>query len=114
MDDCSICLDGCICFPELIFTKCGHVYHIGCLKTWLNKQNICPNCKTPEPWIDFIPQKKNICACCGRDPVPVSPVSPDRLMIDLNRVMTHALSRPLSPSSFRLMAFALTEGLSFN
>ncbi|CAN1148439.1 E3 ubiquitin-protein ligase MBR1 [Linum perenne] len=27
--------------------KCGHEYHIGCIKKWLSMKNSCPICKGP-------------------------------------------------------------------
>ena len=40
----------CICFNEFIDEKicklsCGHYYHIECINTWINHQNICPQCR---------------------------------------------------------------------
>jgi hypothetical protein len=65
MTDCSICLEGCIAYPELVTTKCGHTFHRCCLKKWLDINNVCPNCKMPEPWSEFILKPKKKCACCG-------------------------------------------------
>lgn len=63
-NECSICTD-CILYPELVSTKCGHTFHRKCLNKWLNKNNVCPNCRTEEPWNEFI--KKDIitmkCTC---------------------------------------------------
>jgi len=65
MTDCTICLEECIAYPELVTTKCGHTFHRKCLKDWLNKNNVCPNCKGTEPWAEFIPVVKPTCPCCG-------------------------------------------------
>ena len=26
---------------------CGHILHLGCLKSWLERQQVCPTCRTP-------------------------------------------------------------------
>lgn len=27
--------------------SCGHILHLGCLKSWLERQQVCPTCRTP-------------------------------------------------------------------
>ena len=46
--DCSICLNALDSERplELTETRCGHVYHASCLKTWLRVQTTCPCCRT--------------------------------------------------------------------
>ncbi|XP_051113298.1 RING-H2 finger protein ATL43-like [Andrographis paniculata] len=46
-DHCAICLYG-YKEGELLATlkECGHKYHVVCVKTWLDKKNTCPLCRT--------------------------------------------------------------------
>lgn len=43
---CSICIEQ-VNDKELVkrLPKCGHMYHAGCIDTWLDKNNICPVCR---------------------------------------------------------------------
>lgn len=41
---CSICLESAL-DEEPTAIRCGHVFHYGCLQTWLRTQNTCPNCR---------------------------------------------------------------------
>lgn len=38
-----------ICFEKNINveTECGHLFHIKCLSTWLNRASTCPLCRAP-------------------------------------------------------------------
>ena len=47
-DDCKICFDTYeTILHEKISTKCKHIFHIDCLKTWIIKSNyiLCPYCR---------------------------------------------------------------------
>lgn len=39
---CSICLNDNA--EEFLTTGCGHLYHSSCLKPWLARSNMCPDC----------------------------------------------------------------------
>ena len=43
---CSICIEQ-VNDKEIVkrLPKCGHMYHAGCIDTWLDKNNICPVCR---------------------------------------------------------------------
>ncbi|KAG8387995.1 hypothetical protein BUALT_Bualt02G0079000 [Buddleja alternifolia] len=43
---CSICQEEYEADDEMGKLKCGHFYHIDCIKQWLGHKNICPICKT--------------------------------------------------------------------
>ncbi|ONK58307.1 uncharacterized protein A4U43_C09F10820 [Asparagus officinalis] len=37
-----------ICREEMLTAKklhCGHLFHVHCLRSWLERQNICPTCR---------------------------------------------------------------------
>ena len=40
-DDCVICLES---KEEMCKLKCGHTYHVDCIKTWLGYKSTCPLC----------------------------------------------------------------------
>ncbi|KAJ8618372.1 hypothetical protein MRB53_014558 [Persea americana] len=44
--DCPICLtefgDG---DPIRVLPQCGHVFHVGCVDTWLGSHSSCPSCR---------------------------------------------------------------------
>ncbi|XP_050524401.1 PAX-interacting protein 1-like [Daktulosphaira vitifoliae] len=48
MFTCSICDETFVgCYQTAVFTTlCGHVFHLHCLKTWLNRAKTCPNCRS--------------------------------------------------------------------
>ncbi|KAG9156777.1 hypothetical protein Leryth_025457 [Lithospermum erythrorhizon] len=43
---CSICQEEYEAEDEMGKLKCGHFYHIDCIKQWLVQKNCCPVCKT--------------------------------------------------------------------
>ena len=45
VDSCSICLDK-IVTSTTIKLKCRHFFHTTCIKTWLQHNSTCPNCRT--------------------------------------------------------------------
>ena len=45
-EDCPICLDEMKKVSNLAITNCCHVFHIGCINNWRNKNNECPICRT--------------------------------------------------------------------
>ena len=48
---CSICLDE-LDITEMnvtLIAKCGHMFHLNCLMTWLMKQRTCPVCRFEVP-----------------------------------------------------------------
>ncbi|KAL1565984.1 RING-type E3 ubiquitin transferase [Salvia divinorum] len=42
---CVICLEEYIDMDEVGSLKCGHDFHVGCIKKWLSLKNLCPICK---------------------------------------------------------------------
>ncbi|ATY66539.1 RING finger [Cordyceps militaris] len=52
---------------------CGHILHLGCLKSWLERQQVCPTCR--------------------------SPVSPDRVQPTTNRNANRAPAAPQIPNN---------------
>lgn len=48
LSSCSICLVDIDQDTEVSEVKaCGHIFHVACLKTWLEQKNECPLCKSP-------------------------------------------------------------------
>lgn len=45
--ECSICLEDVDMGTVLRSLKCGHAFHSVCIDTWLQRQPVCPNCRTP-------------------------------------------------------------------
>jgi hypothetical protein len=43
--DCSICLTPVEPAAVIFDLPCNHVFHEGCLKTWLEKKSTCPLCR---------------------------------------------------------------------
>uniref|UniRef100_A0A1D1Y0M2 RING-type E3 ubiquitin transferase n=1 Tax=Anthurium amnicola TaxID=1678845 RepID=A0A1D1Y0M2_9ARAE len=46
---CVICLESYEDKDELGRLKCGHDYHVDCIKRWLLMKNVCPICKSSVP-----------------------------------------------------------------
>ncbi len=44
-DICSICMDDFKDIETAGRIKCGHVFHINCLSTWINVKKNCPLCR---------------------------------------------------------------------
>ena len=44
---------------------CGHILHLGCLKSWLERQQVCPTCRDP---VDGNPQAPRAAANNGNPP----------------------------------------------
>ena len=50
---CSICLEDILDEDtNKIITKCKHVFHEKCIKSWFILQNFCPNCRRNDPLLD--------------------------------------------------------------
>ena len=45
---CTICFAPLVDGERVGALPCSHVYHVDCLKLWLQRQNVCPLCKVPE------------------------------------------------------------------
>lgn len=43
--DCAICKEGIEVGAILIKFPCYHIFHEGCILTWLNRRNSCPTCR---------------------------------------------------------------------
>ncbi|XP_075078717.1 E3 ubiquitin protein ligase RIE1-like isoform X2 [Nicotiana tabacum] len=44
-ENCCICLDDYCDGEELAKTDCGHLYHVDCIKKWIERNKSCPICK---------------------------------------------------------------------
>ena len=44
-DTCAICIEPLQENDTLILLSCNHYYHYGCIKSWFNKELICPICR---------------------------------------------------------------------
>ena len=44
---CSICIEAFISSQTNIVLQCNHKFHSHCIKEWLEKELICPNCRAP-------------------------------------------------------------------
>lgn len=42
---CSICAETICPSDELSVTRCGHMFHTGCMATWLGRVKNCPQCR---------------------------------------------------------------------
>ena len=42
---CSICVDDFKLNDKIRQINCGHLFHAKCIKPWLLKSKLCPNCK---------------------------------------------------------------------
>lgn len=55
-DDAYMCV---ICYDEMAFAAdgqsislpCGHMFHLGCIKEWLQRDACCPTCKSEVPGV---------------------------------------------------------------
>ena len=43
--ECPICYE-CVASCESSRTSCGHVFHRGCMASWLERATTCPSCRT--------------------------------------------------------------------
>ena len=52
-EQCSICLSELDISQMNVATivKCGHMFHLDCLMTWIVKRNICPLCRYQIPTV---------------------------------------------------------------
>ena len=45
---CAICLDNFSSDSKKVAElRCKHIFHVGCLKTWVETNDICPMCRAP-------------------------------------------------------------------
>ncbi|GFP89147.1 probable E3 ubiquitin-protein ligase hip1 [Phtheirospermum japonicum] len=44
---CVICLEEYKHMVDVGNLKCGHDFHVGCIRKWLSMKNLCPICKSP-------------------------------------------------------------------
>jgi len=45
-ENCSICLEAIENSQKVIIQlPCNHLFHKACIKEWLKKDMVCPNCK---------------------------------------------------------------------
>ncbi|XP_072746713.1 uncharacterized protein [Anoplolepis gracilipes] len=42
---CVICHDFLLPSEEIVFSRCGHVFHFSCLSRWLERSKTCPQCR---------------------------------------------------------------------
>lgn len=43
--DCHICLEGVEFGAEVVRLRCDHLFHKGCIHTWLKMKRSCPSCR---------------------------------------------------------------------
>ncbi|CAI0442805.1 unnamed protein product [Linum tenue] len=107
-ENCSICLEEYKKTSRIgKLKKCGHNYHIGCIKKWLSMKNSCPICKGPAahlpgsdqeqiwgfenhlfpllgPYFDYILETEQYPACiCSRYVLKTGPKSYSRASFNL-------------------------------
>jgi Ring finger domain len=46
-DVCAICIETIEHNDRVGALPCQHAFHVGCLKSWIRKRNVCPLCQTP-------------------------------------------------------------------
>ena len=44
-NECPICLEYFNDKEKLAKLKCGHVFHIECIKKWISRESNCPTCR---------------------------------------------------------------------
>ncbi|XP_021910573.1 E3 ubiquitin-protein ligase znrf1-like [Carica papaya] len=44
--ECPICLEEIVVGSEAARTRCRHVYHEDCIRTWLRRSSVCPLCRS--------------------------------------------------------------------
>lgn len=54
--ECPICGDNIT--KSMFITHCGHVYHIKCIETWVDKHKSCPLCRATL-YMHIIKRNKN-------------------------------------------------------
>ncbi|GAB1860601.1 TRAF-interacting protein [Camponotus japonicus] len=42
---CVICHDFLLPSEDIVFSRCGHVFHFSCLSRWLERSKTCPQCR---------------------------------------------------------------------
>ena len=47
LEECAICCEAIIPGKNDIKIRCGHTFHKTCLKQWVAKSPLCPNCRSP-------------------------------------------------------------------
>lgn len=47
-DQCSICFNSFVDGERVGALKCDHLFHVDCLKMWLQRRNACPLCQTKD------------------------------------------------------------------
>lgn len=52
---CSVCLEN-ISVADLSALRCGHLFHLRCIKYWLTERDTCPECRQPSEMEDIITQ----------------------------------------------------------
>lgn len=80
--DCLICREGMETGKKL---ACGHVFHLDCLRMWLQHQQTCPLCRADIP----------LNATINR-PQPEAPVNPDVPVPDDNNVIVNNTIEPVN------------------
>lgn len=44
--NCVICTELFVASDDVRATNCGHLFHIACLKQWMERSKSCPQCRT--------------------------------------------------------------------
>lgn len=55
IDECLICLDKIVESDFIRMTYCTHIFHYNCIDNWLEKNKVCPACRSD---LDDITLKK--------------------------------------------------------
>ncbi|GKE25968.1 putative zinc finger, RING/FYVE/PHD-type containing protein [Tanacetum coccineum] len=45
VDSCAICLSEYEENEKMATLRCGHGFHVECIKSWLLRKNVCPTCR---------------------------------------------------------------------
>lgn len=73
---CVICREEMTVATQNKRLPCGHVFHLRCLKTWMQQQQICPTCRAnvlempQQP-----PQRDNVAAAAAAAPAAAAPAT---------------------------------------
>merc|ERR1711865_1132943 len=67
-DDCSICVDKMLVGDSALRIPCGHLFHKGCVRKWLQSSNKCPVCRFELPTDDVAFEPGRLARMMNRRP----------------------------------------------